>query len=259
MTNFDRQSQPAGGAALAFQNATIGYDRHPALHHVSAHFPAGSMTAVVGPNGAGKSTLLKAAIGHIRPIGGNVRIDGCRRTEIAYLPQLAEIDRNFPLPVFDFVAMGLWRRHGAFGGFRREDDEDVARALAGVGLVGFEQRSLDTLSGGQFQRVLFARLTLQDAPLILLDEPFTAVDDRTIGELMDVVARWNAEGRTVIAVLHDLEMVRRRFPRALLIARRLIAEGETATVLTGEHLAAARHHIEAWDEAAPFCEAEPAR
>jgi ABC-type Mn/Zn transport systems, ATPase component len=188
-----------------------------------------------------------------------VRIGGCRRTEIAYLPQLTEIDRSFPLPVFDFVAMGLWHRRGAFGGFRREDDEDVARALARVGLVGFEQRPLDTLSGGQLQRVLFARLALQDAPLILLDEPFTAVDERTIGELMDVVAGWNAEGRTVIAVLHDLELVRRRFPRALLIARRLIAEGDTTAVLTAEHLAGARRHIEAWDEAAPYCEAEPAR
>lgn len=259
MTDLDQHARPAGGAALAFRNATIGYDRHPALHHLSAHFPAGSMTAVAGPNGAGKSTLLKAAIGHIRPIEGHVEVSGCRRSEIAYLPQLAEIDRQFPLPVFDFVAMGLWGRRGAFGGFRRADDEDVARALAAVGLVGFEQRPLDTLSGGQLQRVLFARLALQDAPLILLDEPFTAVDDRTTHELMDVVAGWNAEGRTVVAVLHDLELVRRRFPRTLLIARRLIAEGDTAAVLTAGHLAAARRHVEAWDEAAPFCEVEPAR
>ena len=257
--DFARQDRSDGGASLAFRNATIGYDGHPALHHLSASFPAGSMTAIVGPNGAGKSTLLKAAIGHIRPIGGDIAIGGCRRTEIAYLPQLSEIDRSFPLPVFDFVAMGLWQRRGAFGGFRRDDDEDVARALAGVGLVGFEQRPLDTLSGGQLQRVLFARLALQDAPLILLDEPFTAVDDRTIGELMNVVARWNAEGRTVVAVLHDLELVRRRFPRTLLVARRLIAEGDTDDVLTAENLTDARHHIEAWDEAAPFCEAEPAR
>ena len=257
--DFARHARPVGGASLVFRNATIGYDSHPALHHLSASFPAGSMTAVVGPNGAGKSTLLKAAIGHIRPIDGEVAIGGCRRTEIAYLPQLSEIDRSFPLPVFDFVAMGLWQRRGAFGGFRREDDEDVARALAGVGLVGFEQRPLDTLSGGQLQRVLFARLALQDAPLILLDEPFTAVDDRTIGELMEVVARWNAEGRTVVAVLHDLELVRRRFPRTLLVARRLIAEGDTDDVLTAENLAAARHHIEAWDDTAPFCEVEAAR
>ena len=152
-----------------------------------------------------------------------------------------------------------WRRRGAFGGFRRDDDEDVARALAGVGLIGFEQRPLDTLSGGQLQRVLFARLALQDAPLILLDEPFTAVDDRTVGDLMDIVTGWNAEGRTVVAVLHDLDLVRRSFPRTLLLARRVVAEGSTDSVLTAEHLAAARHYIEAWDEAAPYCEAEPAR
>lgn len=249
--------QPAeAGATLVFTNATIGYEGHPALHHVSSTFAPGTLTAVVGPNGAGKSTLLKAAIGAIRPIGGEVTVSGCRRSEIAYLPQLAEIDRAFPLPVFDFVAMGLWGRRGAFGGFRRADDEDVARSLAAVGLVGFEERLLDTLSGGQLQRVLFARLALQDAPLILLDEPFTAVDDRTTHELMDVIAGWNAEGRTVVAVLHDLDLVRQRFPRALLVARRLIAEGDTAAVLTPDHLAAARRHVEAWDETAPFCEAE---
>jgi len=241
------------GASFTFENATIGYDRHPALHHLSTTFAAGSLTAIVGPNGAGKSTLLKAAIGLIRPIEGKVAINGCHRADIGYLPQLAEIDRSFPLTVFDFVAMGLWRRRGAFGGFRRDDDEDVALAIAGVGLVGFETRPLDTLSGGQLQRVLFARLSMQDAPLVLLDEPFTAVDERTSRDLMDVIDRWHGEGRTIVAVLHDLDLVRRRFPQTLLLARRLIAHGDTETTLTDAHLAEARHYTEAWDDTAPYC------
>jgi zinc/manganese transport system ATP-binding protein len=256
MIRLKVQETELAGASLSFANATIGYDRHPALHHVSAIFEPGSLTAVVGPNGAGKSTLLKAAIGQIKPFEGEIVISGCRRADIGYLPQLAEIDRSFPLSVFDFVAMGLWRQRGAFGAFLRDDDEDIARAIAAVGLAGFEQRSLDTLSGGQLQRVLFARLSLQDAPLVLLDEPFTAVDERTTRDLMDVVDRWHGEGRTIIAVLHDFDLVRQRFPRTLLLARQLVAHGPTEDTLTEAHLATARLKTEAWDDTAPYCETD---
>lgn len=245
-------------ATLEFVNVTAGYARHPALHHVAARFAAGSLTAVVGPNGAGKSTLLKTAVGLVRPMQGKVTLGGCRRTDIAYLPQIAEVDRSFPMPVFDFIAMGLWRRRGAFGGFDRQDDESIAHAVAGVGLTGFEGRTLDTLSGGQMQRVLFARLILQDAPLILLDEPFSAIDDRTTDDLMALVGRWHGEGRTIVAVLHDLELVRQHFPRALLLARQCLAAGETAEVLTAEHLRSARAMTEAWDEHAPLCQGDAA-
>lgn len=241
-------------ASLTCRNLTVGYRRHPALHHLDLTLAAGSLTALVGPNGAGKSTLLKAVVGLLAPLGGNVSLDGCRRNRIAYLPQQIDVDRGFPLPVFDFVAMGLWRRRGLFSAFRRDDDETVAQAIADVGLVGFEDRTLDTLSGGQLQRVLFARLLLQDAPLVLLDEPFSAVDDRTVDDLMRIVLGWHAEGRTVVAVLHDLDRVRRLFPETLLIARHLIAHGPTADVLTEENLGKARRMTEAWDERAPLCE-----
>lgn len=241
------------GAVVRFRDATVGYDRHPAVHHVDATLAAGSSTAVIGPNGAGKSTLLKAIVGLVRPMGGSVEVDGCARRRIAYLPQQAEVDRSFPIEVFDFVAMGLWRRRGAFAGFRRRDDEAVAAAIGAVGLAGFERRTLDTLSGGQFQRVLFARLSLQDAPLVLLDEPFTALDERTIADLMAMVTRWHGEGRTVVAVLHDTDFVRAHFPRALLIARHLVAAGPTARVLTAGNLAAARAMTEAFDDDAPVC------
>ena len=243
---------------IEFDDLTLGYDRHPAVHHLCGSIRRGALTAVVGPNGAGKSTLLKGIAGSIRPIGGTIRLDGVDRRDIAYLPQLAEVDRSFPIPVFDFVAMGQWRRRGAFSAFRRDDDEATAHALAAVGLVGFEGRTLDTLSGGQMQRVMFARLILEDAPLILLDEPFSAIDDRTIGDLMQQVERWHAEGRTIAVVLHDLALVRERFPRALLVARQCLAEGPTAEVLTEANLAAARHMTEAWDDHAPFCAGEAA-
>ncbi len=241
-------------ASVSFENATIGYDRHPAVHHVTGKLVSGSLTAIVGPNGAGKSTLLKAAVGLLSPIGGAVVVEGCRRRQIGYLPQQAEIDRTFPLPVFDFIAMGLWRRRGAFASFRRTDDETIASALGSVGLLGFEDRTLDTLSGGQMQRVLFARLILQDAPLVLLDEPFTALDEQTVEDLMAIVHQWHREGRTVAAVLHDLDDVRRWFPQSLLIARHLIAWGPTEETITPANLSTARRMTEAWDDHAPVCD-----
>ena len=123
-----------------------------------------------------------------------------------------------------------------------------------VGLAGLEHQPIGKLSVGQFQRVLFARLMVQDAALILVDEPFNAIDQKTTADLMQVVRTWQAEGRTVIAALHDLEQVREHFEQVLLLARERVAWGPTAEVLKAEHLFKARQMAEAWDEAAPRCE-----
>lgn len=237
--------------ALAIRDLTLGYDRHPAVHHLNLDLARGSLTAVVGPNGAGKSTLLKAVTGEVRPLEGRIE---ARAARIAYLPQLTEVDRSFPLSVGGFVAMGLWHRTGAFGRVAGAARARVAEALAAVGLTGFDRRPIAALSGGQMQRVMFARLLLQDADLILLDEPFTSLDARTAAELLRVVARWHGEGRTVLAVLHDLDTVRGHFPETLLLAREKIAHGATAQVLTAENLFRARQMSEAFDDAAAVCE-----
>jgi zinc/manganese transport system ATP-binding protein len=242
------------GAAIRIRDLTLGYDRHPVVHHLSGAFGAGSLTAVCGPNGAGKSTLMKAITGGLKPIGGELRLDDCPKGAIAYLPQAVDIDRGFPIGVFDFVAMGLWNRAGAFGGLSRADHDRVETAIAAVGLVGFERRAIGKLSGGQMQRVLFARVLLQDAPLILLDEPFTAIDSKTVEDLVALIHRWHGEARTVVAVLHDVDLVRRTFPDTLLIAREPIAWGATREVLTAENLLKARAMIEAPDPEAVFCE-----
>ena len=241
--------------ALALRDLTLGYDRHPAVHHLDAHIAAGSLTAVVGPNGAGKSTLLKAITGALSPLHGRIEVTAGRT---AWLPQLAEVDRSFPLSVRDFVAMGLWARIGAFGAVRAADRTKVGEALAAVGLTGFETRGIDALSGGQMQRVMFARLLLQDADLILLDEPFTAIDARTVADLIGIIHRWHGEGRTVIAVLHDMETVRAHFPQTLLLAREKIAHGPTAEVLTAENLFRARQMCERFDDRAAVCKPDMA-
>ena len=240
-------------AALRFRDLTLGYDRHPAVHHLDGVVEQGSLLAVCGPNGGGKSTLLKGIVGALPPLGGAVERVACAANRIAYLPQAADIDRSFPVNVFDMVAMGHFRRTGWFGGLSRRDEERTFEAIAAVGLTGFEDRPIGTLSGGQMQRVLFARLLLQDAPIILLDEPFNAIDQRTTSELLGLVKRWRDENRTVIAVLHDLDLVRGAFPQTLLLARETIAWGDTGEVLRPENLLAARRMVEAFDREAHEC------
>lgn len=240
-------------AAIRLHNLTVAYRGHPAVHHVSGKFTAGSLTAVVGPNGAGKTSLLAAIAGRIRPAAGEIRFDSRAGGCIACLPQQAEIDRSFPIRVFDVVAAGHWARIGAFRGITAAQRDAVHEALEAVGLSGFERRSIGDLSAGQFQRVLFARVLVQDAPVILLDEPFNAIDARTTADLLAVVARWHAEARTIIAVLHDLDQVRTHFEQTLLLARRCIAWGPTVDVLHPDNLVRARQMAEGWDEAAPVC------
>jgi zinc/manganese transport system ATP-binding protein len=242
----------SASTAIRFDEVTLGYGRRPAVHHLDGEIPAGSLIAVVGPNGAGKSTLLKGIVGTLKPLEGHIRLKGSS-SGIAYLPQAAEIDRSFPLSVYDLVAMGLWSRSGLFGGVARRDRTKIEEALAAVGLTGFERRPISTLSGGQMQRALFARLLLQNAPVILLDEPFTAIDAKTTADLLDLVRRWHDESRTVVAVLHDLDMVKRTFPQTLLIAREPVAWGETGDVLSPENLLKARRMVEAHDPHADVC------
>ena len=245
-------------AALTFKNVTLGYDRHPAVHHLHGDVKAGALIAVVGPNGAGKSTLFKGIVGMLKPLSGGIDLCGMRVRDIAYLPQIADIDRTFPIGVYDMVSMGLWREAGLFGGIGKRERDKVQTAIAAVGLSGFEERAIGTLSGGQMQRALFARLLLQDAAVIVLDEPFNAVDAKTVSDLVALVQRWHGEKRTVIAALHDFDLVRSAFPDALLLARELVAWGKTSDVLTQENLMKARRMCEAFDDDADACRVDAA-
>ena len=240
-------------AVVRFSDLTLGYDRHPAVHHLDGEIARGALTAVIGPNGAGKSTLLKGLVGLVEPLGGRIELVGIDRRDIAHLPQAAEVARGFPMSVFDFVGMGAWRRVGPFGAISRREVAAIDEALDAVGLDGFETRPIGTLSGGQTQRMLFARLLVQDAAVILLDEPFNAVDARTVEDLLAIVKRWHGEGRTVIAVLHDLDLVLRHFREALLLAREPVAAGPVEAVVRPDMLARARAMIEAFDVGAHPC------
>ena len=237
---------------LRLADVTIAYDRHPVVHHISGAFEEGSLTALVGPNGAGKSTLLKAIAGLLPVTAGQIRF-GMARHAVAYLPQLAEVDRSFPVRVIDVVDFGHWRKVGALRRLSREERAASVAAIASVGLAGLEQQPVGQLSVGQFQRVLFARLMVQEAALILIDEPFNAIDQKTAADLMGVVRDWQAQGRTVIAALHDLEQVKREFPDALLMARELVAWGPARQTLSGDNLARARALAASWTDPAAIC------
>jgi zinc/manganese transport system ATP-binding protein len=233
------------------ENLTLTHGRRPAVHHVSGRFAPGSLTAVVGPNGAGKTTLLRALAGLHKPDGGRIVAQGTPR--IALLPQLAALDRAFPIACRDVVMQGLWPRLGAFRAVPAAERDRVDQALAAVGLSGFEVRPVGSLSAGQTQRLLFARLLVQDADILLLDEPFNAVDARTSADLLRLVRDWHGQGRTVVAVLHDLDLVAREFPDTLLIARDAIAWGETGQALSAANRLKARMMAEAWAEEAEHC------
>ncbi|WP_297750547.1 zinc ABC transporter ATP-binding protein AztA [Hydrogenophaga sp.] len=242
----------SASTAIVLHDLTLGYERHPAVHHLSMAIAPGALVAVTGPNGAGKSTLLKAMAGRLRPLGGWMR--GPRVDQVAWLPQQSELDSSFPISVRDMVALGLWHRVGALGRIGHAHRQAVQEALAAVGLTGFEKRGIDTLSGGQMQRALFARLILQDTPVMLLDEPFAAIDARTTQDLLHLLHRWHAQGRTVVAVLHDLGQVRDHFPQTLLLAREPVAWGATAEVLTEAHWQRALRLQEPFDDHALLCQ-----
>jgi len=232
--------------AIVLRNVVLSHDRHPAVHHLSGQFAPGSLTAIAGPNGAGKSTLLRAIAGLHRLDDGTIDRGPLHPSDIALLPQASTLDRGFPLSCRDVVALGHWGRTGAFRPITRAMLEAVHGALHQLGMEAAADRPIGALSAGQFQRILFARLLVQDSPVILLDEPFTALDNRTATDLLAVIQAWHAAGKTVIAVLHDLDLIRREFPETLLLARDPIAWGPTPIVLSPANRLRARMASDAW-------------
>ena len=225
-----RRIPEAEGGSVLLRDVTVRYGRRVALEGVSGEFASGSLTAVVGANGAGKSTLLAAIAGVVPLAGGVVNCAAPRR--LAYLPQLAALDRDYPLKVSELITLGGWREFGAYRSPGKALRACAAMAAETVGLTGRLGRPIGELSVGELQRALFARLILQNAAVILLDEPFAAVDAQTMSVLLDLVTRWHQEGRTVIAVLHDLDLVQARFPATLVLARRCLAWGATEVALS---------------------------
>lgn len=195
--------------ALEFCNLHIGHNRHAIAGPMNLCVPKGALVALLGPNGAGKSTLLRTLAGDIAPATGSVASPASNST--AYLPQSPTVLRDAPIVVRDLVAMGLWSKLGPFGKPCRHDRAAIDAALQMTGLSDLAETSIGDLSGGQVQRALFARLAVQDCNVILLDEPFAALDEASQDDMLEVVRVWHAQGKTIIVALHDLE-VAQHFP-----------------------------------------------
>jgi len=234
------QSAPATTVAVEVHDVTVAYQRKPVLWDVDVNIPAAKLTAIVGPNGAGKSTLLKAILGLVPLASGRVEIFGKplrrARSLIGYVPQRETVDWDFPVSALDVVLMG---RYGHLGWFARPktSDRDLAmESLRKVAMVEFASRQISELSGGQQQRVFLARALAQQAELYFMDEPFAGVDAATEKAIVDVLRDLRSQGKTVVAVHHDLQTVPEYFDHVLLLNMRLVASGSIDECFTQANL-----------------------
>ncbi len=241
MTRDDSLHEP--DQALHVEDLTVTYGANPVLWDIDLDIPPGVMCAIVGPNGAGKSTLIKAALGLVRPVAGHVRFlgrpIGQMRGQIGYVPQRHSVDWDFPTTARDVVEMGLYRD---LGWLRRPGKAEHARALAAlteVGMQDYADRQISQLSGGQQQRVFIARALVQDAPILILDEPMAGVDASTEAIIIALLKKLRDAGRTVIVVHHDLTTVQSYFDWLVMLNVRIVAQGPVAQTYSAENLRAA--------------------
>jgi zinc/manganese transport system ATP-binding protein len=219
------------GIAVRLDSVGVRRGTEWALEGIDLALPRATLTALVGANGAGKSTLLELLAGLRAPTQGRVTWADDLADRIGWLPQRPTLDTSFPMSVLDTVMLGHWGRLGAFGRVRAEHADAARQALHRVGLPHADRRLIGELSAGQLQRLLLARLLLQDRPVLLLDEPFAAIDEATRDDLMPVLVDWAREGRTVVFSTHDLAPVRAEVPHCVILGRRLLAAGPTAAAL----------------------------
>ena len=230
---------------LEVSHLTVRREGQAVVEDVSFQLNAESDTALVGPNGAGKSTLLRALLGWLPLTRGEIRLGDKHprhlHPRLAYLPQRPEVDWDFPISVREVVAQGRWPSLGLFGRFTAAERERVDRALEELDLTALAGEQIRRLSGGQQQRMFLARAVAQGADIFLLDEPFAGLDLAASAELIHLLQRWLAQGRTVVAAVHDLALARAHFSHALLLDTRLVAAGPAAETLSDANIDLAYH------------------
>lgn len=217
---------------IQLNNLTLSYQRHPAVHHLSGLFPKGSMTAIMGPNGGGKSTLMRALAG-LHPIDeGNIKRSANQDLSLtAYLPQSLTWDRQFPMTVFELAEQALLPEMKFWKGKTTHQIQRIEQALSQVGLWELRDQSIGCLSLGQFQRALFARVIVQNAQVVLLDEPLTGLDEKSCDNFFQLMHHWNQEGKTLIVVLHDRPLAIEHFQTTLVLSQEALAWGPSPQVL----------------------------
>ena len=225
--------------SLRYPGATVN-----AISGVALSAPRGKLTAIVGPNGSGKSTIVRALLGRLRPLEGNVTIDGVasdvmpRREvaqRVAIIPQREE--PVFPLSVRDYVSMGRHPFQSPWRGFSRADAGLVAGAMDRAGVTEFAERSTDELSGGEWQRTRIGRALAQQGDALVLDEPTTFLDVAHEMSVFELVRSLASDGRAVLIVSHQINLVARFADTMVLLHNgRVAARGTPDEVMRGELL-----------------------
>jgi ABC-type Mn2+/Zn2+ transport system ATPase subunit len=235
-----RPRVPSNQNILQLSGVTVRYGELTALRNVTLGVPCGSSTAVLGANGAGKSTLLRAVVGLRRLSAGEILIGDSHanhaRPRLAYVPQRHSVDWDFPITVRGVVEQGRYPSLGLLRRLGKPDIERVNGAMGELGILDLAERQIRRLSGGQQQRVFLARAVAQGADIFLMDEPFAGLDLFAVEELARDLRDWEAQGRTVLAAMHDLEIARRSFTRGILLATELIADGPIGEVLAAPNI-----------------------
>lgn len=225
---------------LEIKNLSVTYQNNVrALEDVSVSISSGKLVGIIGPNGAGKSTLLKGILGMVERTGSvsfkERPIEEIQK-EVAYVEQKGNLDMDFPITVLHCVLLGTYPKLGWFKRPGKKEREAALDALERVGMEDFSNRQISELSGGQFQRVLIARTLVQDAELIFLDEPFSAIDIKSEGIIMDQLFELRDQGKTILIVHHDLTKVAHYFDELILLDHHLIASGKVEEVMTDDNL-----------------------
>lgn len=225
---------------ITIKDLNVAYQAKPALWHVNLNIIKNSRTAIVGPNGAGKSTMIKAMMKLIRPVSGNIKING--RTDkgvlksIAYVPQKGEVNWDFPATVLDVVLMGRYVHKGWIKRPNNEDKAIALEALQTMKIEAFQDRQISELSGGQRQRAFLARAIAQDADIYVMDEPLQGIDITTENLIIDIIKELQDKGKTFIVVHHQLDTVKEYFDHVVILNKTVIANGPVDTVFTEENI-----------------------
>jgi manganese/zinc/iron transport system ATP- binding protein len=226
--------------ALEIRNLSVSYGQNLVLSNTTLAIPTGVAAAIVGPNGAGKTTLLKASLGLVPIQTGEILIRGQsydkNRAFVAYVPQRSSIDWDFPTTVFDVVLMGTYGKLSWYQRPGRLEKSLAEKALSQLGISDLASRQIGELSGGQQQRTFLARALAQDASILLLDEPLQGVDMTTEKVIIDVLHQLRKQGRTIIAVHHDLSTIAEYFDWIAFVNGQVMASGPTKTCFTDEQI-----------------------
>ncbi len=225
---------------LDIRNISVTYQNNVrALEDISVSISSGKLVGIIGPNGAGKSTLLKGILGMVERTGSvsfKERPIKEVQKQVAYVEQKGNLDMDFPITVLQCVLLGTYPKLGWFKRPGKKEKEAALDALERVGMEEFANRQISELSGGQFQRVLIARTLVQDAELIFLDEPFSAIDIKSEGIIMDQLFELRNQGKTILIVHHDLTKVAHYFDELILLDHHLIASGKVEEIMTDDNL-----------------------